>query len=292
MKHRTQPTRALRFARHQQGLTLIEIVVVLTLVGALMLAAVPSLRAVFEVDLRTASRELAATLRYVYEEAAVQNVSMRVAYDLDHRSWWVEGADSDVRIFANRDEKEAFLEFQEQKALSDAQLKEQMDNRRSAQPTLQDLTSSLLGDDADPSALSGIMGGLMGGGNIFGGGAAGRYEVNQFSPMNDSRGMFRKRELPSGTRFFGVWTPEAEDVVRPMDEFEVEAMLREEPEDQKWRMAYTHIFPGGYMEDTVVYLSDDEGQSITSLVVDPLIGRVRVVRDEADVPDLRARERD
>jgi len=271
---------------------LIEIVVVLTLVGALMLAAVPSLRAVFEVDLRTASRELAATLRYVYDEAAVQNITMRVVYDLDHRSWWVEGADSDVRIFANRDEKDAFKEFQEQKALADAQVKEDLENKRSSQPTMQDLTTSLLGEDADPSALSGLMGGLMGGGGLFGGGAPGRYEVNQFSPMDDDSGVFRKRKLPGSTRFFGVWTPEVEDVVRPMDEFEIEAMLREPPEDQKWRMAYTHIFPGGYMEDTVVYLSDEEGQSVTSLVIDPLIGRVRVIRDEADVPDLRARERE
>ena len=112
----------------QQGLTLIEIVVVLTLVGTLMLAAVPSLRAVFEVNLRTASRELAATLRYVYDEAAVQNITMRVVYDLDHSTWWVEGADSDVRIFANRDQKEAFAEWQEQKALSDEEVKEKLED--------------------------------------------------------------------------------------------------------------------------------------------------------------------
>ena len=45
------------------------------------------------------------------------------------------------------------------------------------------------------------------------------------------------------------------------------------------------------MEDTVVYLSDEDGETITSLMVDPLIGRVRTIQDKIDVPDARDRER-
>ena len=277
----------------KRGLTLIEVVVVLALVGVLLLAAVPSMRAVTGVDLKSASRELAASLRYVYDEASVRNVVMRVAYDLDNRTWWVEAADSDVRIFASRKEREAFDEFIKLKKISDEEVKEKAELRKSTQPSMTELATIVGGDEggSGDGALSGLLGGMLGGGSLSASSGVGRHSVNQFSPLGDEDEAFAKRELPGSTQFWGVWTPQHDEVVRPMDEFEVEAMLREDPEAQEWRVVYTHIFPGGYMEDTVVYLSDESGETITSLTVDPLIGRVRMVQDKVDVPDARDRDR-
>ena len=292
MIRRVPSTRATQRGDSQLGLTLIEVVVVLALVGVLLVAAVPSMRAVMNVDLRSASRELAASLRYVYDEASVRNVVMRVAYDLDNRTWWVEAADSDVRIFASRKEREAFDEFMEAKNISDQEVKDKAELRKSTQPSMTELSGMLGGDDGGgDSVLSGLLGGMLGGGALSASSGVGRRTVNQFSPLGDEDEAFAKRKLPGSTRFWGVWTPQHDEVVRPMDEFEVEAMLREDPEAQEWRVVYTHIFPGGYMEDTVVYLSDAEGETITSLTVDPLIGRVRTIPDKVDVPDARDRDR-
>lgn len=278
----------------QQGLTLIEVVVVLALVGVLLLAAVPSMRAVMGVDLKSASRELAASLRYVYDEASVRNIVMRVAYDLDNHTWWVEAADSEVRIFASRKEREAFDEFMAAKAISDEEVKEKAKLRKSSQPSMAELGTMLGGDEAGGAgggALGGLLGGMLGGGALSASSGVGQSSVNQFSALGDEDEAFAKRRLPGSTQFWGVWTPQHDEVVRPMDEFEVEAMLREDASAQKWRVVYTHIFPGGYMEDTVVYLSDEDGETITSLMVDPLIGRVRTIQDKIDVPDARDRER-
>ena len=277
----------------QQGLTLIEVVVVLALVGVLLLAAVPSMRAVMGVDLKSASRELAASLRYVYDEASVRNVVMRVAYDLDNHTWWVEAADSDVRIFSSRKEREAFDEFMAAKAVSDEEVKEKAKLRKSAQPSMAELGTMLGGSEAggDGGALGGLLGGMLGGGALSASSGVGRSSVNQFSALGDEDEALAKRRLPGSTQFWGVWTPQHDEVVRPMDEFEVLAMLREDASAQKWRVVYTHIFPGGYMEDTVVYLSDEDGETITSLMVDPLIGRVRTIQDKVEVPDARDRER-
>ena len=85
----------------------------------------------------------------------------------------------------------------------------------------------------------------------------------------------KPRELPSGVRFLGVWTPQYEDMLEPLDEFAREAMLEEESENQEWTLAYTHAFPGGYLEDGVIYLSDDEGNSVISLTIEPLLGLSR-----------------
>tara|TARA_Y100001968_G_scaffold324668_1_gene364448 strand:- start:3571 stop:4452 length:882 start_codon:yes stop_codon:yes gene_type:complete len=274
----------------QNGLTLIEVVVVLALVGVLLLAAVPSMRAVMGVDLKSASRELAASLRYVYDEASVRNVVMRIAYDLDNRNWWVEAADSEVRIFSSRKDKEAFDEFMTAKQISDQEVKDKAELRKNNQPTLTELSSSLGGGEGD-GALSGLLGGMLGGGSFAAKSGVGHHAVNQFSPIGEGDEAFARHQLPGTTKFWGVWTPQHDEVIRPMDEFEVEAMLREDPEQQEWRVVYTHIFPGGYMEDTVVFLSDEDGETITSLVVDPLIGRVRTIRDKVEIPDARDRDR-
>ena len=291
MNRITASLRASARATTQRGLTLIEVVVVLSLVGVLLLAAVPSVRAVMGVDLKSASRELAASMRYVYDEASVRNVVMRLAYDLDNRTWWVEAADSDVRIFGNRKEKEAFDDFMEKKKLSDERVKERAEQRKSAQPDLTELSNLVGGDAGGEGALSGLLGGMLGGGGLSANTGVGHYAVNQFSPLGDGDEAFAKRDLPGSTRFWGVWTPQHDEVIKPMDEFEAEAMLREEAGDQQWRVVYTHIFPGGYMEDTVVYLSDEDGETITSLVVDPLIGRVRTIQDKVEIPATRARDR-
>jgi len=40
----------------------------------------------------------------------------------------------------------------------------------------------------------------------------------------------------------------------------------------------------------VVYLTDEDGNSVISLTVEPLLGRVDLVYGQADPPDLRDRE--
>ncbi len=269
-------------ARAQAGVTLIEIIVVLALMALMIAVAAPSLRTVLGADKRQASQELAATLRAVYEEAVVRNQPMRVTYDLDARMYWVEASDSAV-IFRDRTHAEAFEEFMAEKAESD---------ERAAEKAKYDTPDDgLLGGLG--AGIGSLLAGFMGGGGPSGGadGSTGsEYRPNEFVLVED--GIFRKRELPRGVHFWGVWTPQYEDPVQPLGQMELEAMLEEDPEEQKWTTAHTHVFPGGYMEDTVVYLTDEDGEDITSLVVEPLMGRVKVVQDYVDPPDTSDREDD
>ncbi len=291
--------RAIADLRTDRGLTVIELVVVLALIGILMVVAVPTMRAVFGADLREATLELAQTIRYVRAEAVLRNTPMRIAYDLDGSAWWVEAADGAVRIFRNRDEREAFAEFLTEKAEADERVREDADRRRSAGPTQSDLMAQLLGDQAggDEAGGMGGMGGLLGG--LFGGGGGfapgvrgGEYNPNQFGPiLGDVEGdeHLVRREL-GAVRFAGVWTPQYDQPVEPLDEYELEAMMRELPEDQKWTVVYTHVFPGAYTEDSVIYLSDETGDDIYSIRVEPLTGLVEVEKGRIDLPDLSDRE--
>lgn len=273
-------------AHAEGGTTLIEIIVVLALAALMMAVAIPSLATVLGVDQRKASRELAATMRWAYEEATIRNQSMRIAYDLDHGTYWVEAADGEVRIHKDWKAREAFDEFMEEKLESDQRMRDKQSANTSAQQNITDLLAGFAGEDGEMPNAGGLLGGLMGGG-ILPGARGGEFKVNRFQPIGEGL-MGGKKEFPSSVRFWGVWTPMFAEVQKPHDEFEIEQVQQEE--QPEFRIIYTHVFPGGYMEDSVVYVSDESGQDITSLVVEPLIGRVVVEEGEADIPDTRDRE--
>jgi type II secretory pathway pseudopilin PulG len=274
--------------RHAEaGTTLIEIIVVLAMAALMMAVAVPTLSMVLGVDKRRASRELAATMRWTYEEATIRNQPMRVAYDLDHGTYWVEAADGEVRIHKDWKAREAFDEFMEDKLEADQRVRERQSAGSGAQQNLSELLSTFAGEDGEMPNAGGLLGGLLGGGGILPGSRGGEFQVNRFQPIGDGL-MGGKVELPDSVRFYGVWTPMFDEVQRPHDEYELEQVQQEA--QPKYRVVYTHVFPGGYMEDSVVYVSDKTGEDITSLVVEPLIGRVVVEEGEAEIPDTRDRE--
>ncbi len=290
MTHRHHQEHRLRAHDARRGTTLIEIIVVLALAALMMAVAIPTLSTVLGVDKRKASRQLAATMRWTYEEATIRNQPMRIAYDLDHNAYWVEAADSEVRIHKDWRAKDAFDEYIEDKKEADARVRERTSKGTNAQQNLGELLAGFAGEDGSmPGGGGGLLGGLLGGGGILPGARGGEYQVNRFQPIGEGM-MGGKTEFPNSVRFWGAWTPMFDEVIKPHDEFEMEALQQEE--EPKYRIVYTHVFPGGYMEDTVVYVSDKSGEDITSLLVEPLIGRVVVEEGEADLPDTRDREDD
>ncbi len=76
-----------------RGFTLIEIVVVLFLVGSLMVIAIPKLRDITDVNMQSASRNISATIRYLYSEAAFRKRIYRLVFDIDNSSYRVEYLD-------------------------------------------------------------------------------------------------------------------------------------------------------------------------------------------------------
>ncbi len=275
----------------QRGFTLIELVVTMSIIGALLLVLIPVINSVLGVDQRKSSRELAATLRYLNDEAVVRNAPMRLAYDLDHNTWWVEAADGPVRIFKDRTQKDAFDEFMADKKDSDQRVADEAEGRKSTS-TVTDMLSQLMPEGLTDDAAAGgaaLMSSLFGGAS---GPSArgGEYTPNEFRPLGTEEDDFARRQLPADVRFWGVWTPATDDVVKPMDPYEREAMETEDSADQKWTVVYTHIFPAGYMEDTVIYLSDETGDDMTTITVEPLTGRVLVKKGMEDLPDISDRE--
>jgi hypothetical protein len=86
-------------------MTLIDHRVMALLVG-LFAIAIPAYQAVFDVNMRGAAKELAQTYKWLQDEAAMRNVTFRVAIDLDRGTWKVEAGDPSSLIYSTPEERE------------------------------------------------------------------------------------------------------------------------------------------------------------------------------------------
>jgi prepilin-type N-terminal cleavage/methylation domain-containing protein len=76
--------------KKKDGFTLLEILVVILIIGAFFFVAVPKLQDLTEVNLKSASRNLSATIKYLYNEAAFKKNIYRLAFDVENGEYWIE----------------------------------------------------------------------------------------------------------------------------------------------------------------------------------------------------------
>ena len=74
----------------RNGFTLIELLVVILLVSALVYIAVPKIKSGTEINVKSASRNLSGTIRYLYNEAAFKKNIYRLVFDVENDEYWIE----------------------------------------------------------------------------------------------------------------------------------------------------------------------------------------------------------
>jgi prepilin-type N-terminal cleavage/methylation domain-containing protein len=230
----------------RRGMTLIEIMVVMAIIALVTAVAIPSLSAVFAFQQRGAVKELAQTYTWLIDEAALRNVTFRIVYSLDRRTWKVEVGDPDTLVFATPEEREK----------ADEELRDEMS--RYTESELEAGAADAEADEEEDGASSGRFEGLTG--DVF----------------------TSEQELPSGTMFLFVYTPQYPiEGVRPSDE------PPEDPADEA--VAYSYVFADGSTEHTLVRIvdSDDQEDGYT-LEVEPGSGRVRIENEELSPEDALA----
>ena len=86
-------TRTAEKLRHRRaGLTLIELVIVVSLLALMVTIVVPSVINIIGANLRSTAGEVAGAIRFTYDLAARKNVPFRLVFDLDEQAYWVESA--------------------------------------------------------------------------------------------------------------------------------------------------------------------------------------------------------
>jgi general secretion pathway protein H len=88
----------LRPSRTARAFTLIELLIVLSLIALLAGLAAPAVGSVTGANARKAANQLAGAMRFLYDTAALRHATCRMALDLDGRAWWAECAPGDAAI--------------------------------------------------------------------------------------------------------------------------------------------------------------------------------------------------
>lgn len=161
-------------------MTLIEIVVVMALFVALFAVAIPSYRAIFDINLRGAAKDMGQTFKWLQDEAAMRDVTFRVAINLDRNSWKVEVGDSSALVYSTPEERE-----EAQEALAEA-MRRYTDRELEEDPEAQEEIAALAG--------------------------------GKFTGLTSSA-FTTEQVLPNGTAFAWVYTPQyGEDGIVPSGE--------------------------------------------------------------------------
>lgn len=245
----------------RQGLTLIEILVTIAIIGALAIVAVPTLGGMLDVQQRAAARELAQTYIWLVDEAKLRNVSFRLCFNLDRNTWKVEMGDPNTLVYGDPE------------------------SRKEAEEKIADAMSRYTEREKEEAGVDGGSMDLRGlGGFDFGGGEdeaeQERLEKSQTWEGLDAPMFKTEQTLPYNAVLHYVWTPQyGEEGARASEDGPPD-----DPEEDA--LAYTYIFPDGSAEHTVIRIitpgDEEDGWSIE---VQPLTGAVSIHGDIVDPTD-------
>lgn len=74
----------------EAGLTLIELMVAMAIIATIFVVSASGLRQLTSADLKNSASQMASILRYLSNKAVTEHIYLRVVYDLDAQSYWVE----------------------------------------------------------------------------------------------------------------------------------------------------------------------------------------------------------
>lgn len=101
--------------RARSGMTLLEILVVLAILGVVTAIAIPTTNALFDLEQRGAARDLASTYKFLVQEASLRNLTFRVAYNLSDNTYQIEVGDPESLVFSSPEEREKYEDERQRK---------------------------------------------------------------------------------------------------------------------------------------------------------------------------------
>ena len=77
-------------------MTLLEILVVMALMAAFISFALPKFQSSLDLNLKKQARMLAGTIQYLYNHAVMKHKTVRLHYNLNDQSYWVESTAAQI----------------------------------------------------------------------------------------------------------------------------------------------------------------------------------------------------
>jgi general secretion pathway protein H len=234
--------------RHERGLTLIELVVAMSIVTLLVTLTVVSADAITGQKAKSATGELAGTIRSLYDTASLTGKTCRLAFELpgerdEDGSVKVSAECAQGAVTTSRDREEVLREARDE---SDRLARETDRDRRRREDEERDRLSR----DDDDKNLQDLMAEEKE--RVE---AAARFQGFQSSQV-------KPRAFPSNVRI-SVWTRHQREPVRS-------------------GLAYLYFFPQGFTEQAQIVVR--QGGNAWTLSVSPLTGKTSVVDRELEAP--------
>jgi prepilin-type N-terminal cleavage/methylation domain-containing protein len=164
--------------RRDAGFTLIEMLIVLTLIGLMMGVAVQGVRSFANSDLRASSNKLSGAIRYLFDRASTTGKVHRLVIDFEQRRYWAEVSDDHFYIGHQRETEDSRQQEAEAQA-REAEDKQRQDEQQANDPQAIDIT---------------------------------RYQPQEFRPKRTQFSAFKEVavkpvELPKSVKIAGLFTP-------------------------------------------------------------------------------------
>jgi len=234
--------------RAPHGFTLIEVMVALMVVALMATIGVKGFRSLRKSDLREATAHLSGAIRYMFDRASITGKYQRLVLDLNDGQYWAEV--SDDKFYApNQAESES-----DQRKRETAEKEADDEQRKKAEKQAQAFANSSTSSSSTSFDLS-------------------KLEVGEFRPKHARFAAFKETALKpvrlKKLRIRSVYTPRLTEPVTS-------------------GRAYLYFYPMGQTEPAIITLTDESGESIYSLVVHPITGRVRIYNYEIK-PNLGVR---
>lgn len=237
-----------RARRAPHGFTLIEVMIALMVVALMATLGVKGFRSIRKSDLREATAHLSGAIRYMFDRASITGKYHRLVIDLNDGQYWAEV--SDDKFYAPNQAETADDKRKRENAEADAD-EEDRKKAEKQQAAFANSTTSASSTSFDLSKL----------------------EVGDFRPKRARFAAFKESTLKpvrlKKLRIRSVYTPRMVDPVTS-------------------GRAYLYFYPMGQTEPAIITLSDETGESVYSLVVHPITGRVRIYNHEVR-PNLGVR---
>jgi general secretion pathway protein H len=230
---------------------LIEVMVAMLVIAMIATIGVKGFRTVTKGNLREGSSHMAGAIRFLFDRASITGKYHRLVIDLNEGRYWAEV--SDDRFYApNQAESES--DRQKREAKEDA-VEEEERKRQEKQQLLYGNSSSSSASSSSSFDMS-------------------KMEVGEFRPKRARFAAFKETALKPVTlkkevRIKSVYTPRMTDPVTA-------------------GRVYLYFYPLGQTEPAIITLTDKSGESVFSLVVHPITGRVKIYNEEVR-PNLGVR---
>ena len=236
-------------SRRERGLTLIELVVAMSIVMLLVTLTVMSADAITGQKAKSATAELAGTIRSLYDTASLTGRTCRLVFDMPGE----RDEDGSVKVSAECAQGAVTTSRDREEVLRQAQ----MESDRLAKETARDRQRR---EDDEKDRI----------------GRRSDDEKNLQDLMAEE-----KERVESAARFQGFQDPQVKPRALPSS-VRVSVWTRHQREPVKSGLAYLYFFPQGFTEQSQIVIR--QGGNAWTLSVSPLTGKTSVVDRELEVP--------